>query len=217
MASFFHRIKQKELPNMDINEFKTVKKLLHKNDTKNQKMKKIVFRLFNQILLTTILFLGTLIVMKVNKDSKTFIYENVYNQNLQFASASELYQKYLGNILPLGSIEKKDTPVFQEKLAYEEDNLYKDGGVLKVGNQYMVPLLESGIIVFMGEKEGYGQTVIVQQVNGIDVWYGNIEATNVKMYDYVEKGEMIGQTLTDQLYLVFQKEGKFLDYKEYIT
>lgn len=210
-------MKQKELRNMDINELKSVKKRLHKNDTKNKKMKKFVFRLFNQILLTTILFLGTLIVMKVNKDSKTFIYENVYNQNLQFASFSELYQKYLGNILPLGSINKKDTPVFQETLTYEEDNLYKDGGALKVGNQYMVPLLESGIVVFMGEKEGYGQTVIVQQVNGIDVWYGNVDPVNVKMYDYVEKGEMIGQTLTDQLYLVFQKEGKFLDYKEYIS
>ena len=143
--------------------------------------------------------------------------KNFYQKNLSFAKTSELYQKYLGNILPLGTINKKEISVFQEQLVYEEDNVYKDGGSLKVGNDYMVPLLESGIVVFIGEKEGYGNTVIIQQVNGIDVWYGNVKATDLKMYDYVEKGELLGETETEQLYLVFQKEGEFLDYKQYIS
>lgn len=210
-------IETKGVWNMEIDEFQSVQKHLKKNQKKEDKMKRAVFRLFNQILLTIILFLGTLIYMKMEKEAKTFIYENVYNHHLQFASASELYQKYLGSILPLGSLEKKETPVFQEKLVYQEANLYKDGAVLKVGSNYMVPLIESGIVVFMGEKEGYGNTVIIQQVNGMDVWYGNIETKDIKMYDYVEKGELLGETLTDQLYLVFQKEGKYLDYKEYLT
>ncbi len=48
-------------------------------------------------------------------------------------------------------------------------------------------LFESGIVVYIGEKENYKQTVIVQQMNGVDVWYGNIKQANVKLYDYVEK------------------------------
>ena len=30
----------------------------------------------------------------------------------------------------------------------------------------MVPVLESGIVIFMGEKAGYGNTVVIEQVDG---------------------------------------------------
>lgn len=50
----------------------------------------------------------------------------------------------------------------------------------RVSNNYLVPTLESGIVVFMGEKEGYGKTIIIEQINGIDVWYSNIEGKILK-------------------------------------
>ena len=40
--------------------------------------------------------------------------------------------------------------------------------------------------------------------------------TDIKLYDYIEKGNMLGSTKDNVLYLVFQKGGKFLDYKKYI-
>ena len=33
---------------------------------------------------------------------------------------------------------------------------------------------------------------------------------------YVEEGSLLGESVSDYIYLVFQKEGKFLDYKEYL-
>jgi len=36
------------------------------------------------------------------------------------------------------------------------------------------------------------------------------------MYDYVEKGSLIGEVIDTNLFLAFQKEGNFVDYKEYI-
>ena len=51
----------------------------------------------------------------------------------------------------------------------------------------MVPVIESGVVVFIGEKEGYGNTIIVEQVNGVDVYYSNINPSNIKLYDYIEK------------------------------
>ena len=87
---------------------------------------------------------------------------------------------------------------------------------LEVSKEYLTPALESGIVVFMGEKEDYGTTIIIQQIDGVDVWYCNIEAKDIKMYDYVKKGALIGQVKSNKLYLVFQKEGKYLNYKEYI-
>lgn len=55
-----------------------------------------------------------------------------------------------------------------------------------------------------------------EQVNGIAVWYSNVNSTNVKMYDYVEKGSLLGEVKDTTLYLVFQKEDKYLDYSKYI-
>ena len=105
---------------------------------------------------------------------------------------------------------------FSEKLKYDKASIYKDGVKLTVSKNYMVPYLESGIVVFIGEKEGYGNTVIVEQVNGIAVWYCDVNSSNVKMYDYVEKGNLLGEVNTNKLYLVFQKEDKYLDYTKYI-
>ena len=75
--------------------------------------------------------------------------------------------------------------------------------------------MDSGIVIFIGDKEGYGKTVIVQQENGVDVWYSNLEEINVKLYDYIKKGNLIGM-VNQNLYLVFIKNGDVIDYKEYI-
>ena len=36
------------------------------------------------------------------------------------------------------------------------------------------------------------------------------------MYDYIEEGTLLGETKDNYLYMVFAKEGKFLNYKDYI-
>ena len=116
------------------------------------------------------------------------------------------------------SVKKTPTlkPVFNEKIIYSQKNMYKDGVSLTVEKNYMVPSIESGIVVYIGEKEDYGYTVIVEQVNGIDVFYSNINPIDIKIYDYVEKGSLQGETKNNNLYLVFQKNGEYLDYKKYI-
>ena len=80
----------------------------------------------------------------------------------------------------------------------------------------MIPALESGVVVFLGEKEEYGTTIIIEQINGVEVFYSNVDALNLKLYDYVEKGKLIGEVKDNKLYLVFSKDGKYLNYKDYI-
>ena len=43
-----------------------------------------------------------------------------------------------------------------------------------------------------------------------------METTTAKLYDYVEKNAYLGTVKGDNLYLAYQKDGKFLDYKEYL-
>ena len=41
--------------------------------------------------------------------------------------------------------------------------------------------------------------------------------SSVKLYDYVEKGALLGEVKENSLYLVYSKEDKFLNYEEYLN
>ena len=106
--------------------------------------------------------------------------------------------------------------VFNEHLEYESKETYKDVVKLTVRSNYLMPILESGIVVFIGNKEHYGQTIIIQQVDGIDLWYVNIKNDSIKLYDYVEKGDLLGECINNEIYLYYQQKGEFLDYQKYL-
>lgn len=191
-----------------MNTRKTVKKRLV--------LKKEVRSFITRLLFTILIFLVGMILVKGNTKIKNVILENVYNKNFKFTKMKGFYEKYFGDVLSLDKISVKEQSVFQEKLTYKKANTYLDGVKLTVDKNYMVPVLESGIVIFMGEKEQYGYTVIVEQIDGVDVYYSNIQVDNIKLYDYIEKGELLGEVKTDKLYLVFQKDGKYLSYKDFI-
>lgn len=174
-------------------------------------------RHLSKLFITVILMLITMITLKSNSELKTIFYKEIFDTHISFASINKLYQDYFGSPIPFQNLfnNKLDT-VFNEKLDYEEANKYKDGVKLTVKKNYLIPLLESGIVIFIGDKEGYGNTVIVQQTNGIDLWYSNVDKLNVKLYDFIEQGTLLGESKDTNLYLVYIKEGKVLDYKDYI-
>ena len=179
-------------------------------------LKKSIRSFISRVLVTIAIFLFGMILVKSDVSFKNKILDNVYNKQFKFVQLGEIYQKYFGNILSIDKVLVDEKPVSQEKLSYLKSSKYKDGVKLTVDENYMVPILESGIVIFLGEKEGYGNTVVVEQVDGIDVYYSNVSVSNIKLYDYVEKGELLGEAQDKKLYLLFQKDGKFLDYKEYI-
>lgn len=188
------------------------------NKTVKEKLvlKKSIRNTLNKFLITIIIFLVGMIMVKQNPNLKKSLKENIYEKSFKFTKSKKFYEKYFGNILSLDKVIKEEQPVFSEKLSFEKSESYQKGVKLKVANNYMVPTLESGIVVFLGEKENYGNTVIIEQIDGIDTYYANINVNNIKLYDYIEKGELLGETKDNNLYLVFQKNGEYLDYKKYI-
>ena len=87
---------------------------------------------------------------------------------------------------------------------------------LTVEDNYLVPVLESGVIIYIGKKDKLGNTIIVEQIDGIETTYSNINISDYKLYDYVEKGDLIGNALSKKLILQFQKNGEYLDYQKII-
>ena len=163
---------------------------------------------------TMICFVFVLLVLAISLMSETgrsYIKKYLLETNFEFSKINTLYNKYIGKLTD----ENAEVVNGNQLLEYTSKEEYDDGVKLTVSENYNVNLLESGIVVYIGEKKGYGNTIIVQQSNGIDAWYGNIENVDVKIYDYIEKGTIIGNA-NKTLYLVFQKNGEILNYEDYI-
>jgi len=188
-----------------------------KNNNKEPQQKNKLKGLINKLLLLVVLFLINLIAMKSNTEYKDFIEEKIYNNNFSFAKIKNFYNKYLGGVEALDGIINNTTPVFNETLTYNNESIYHDGVKLEVSTSYLVPVIEDGLVVFVGEKENYGNVIIIQGIDGIDIWYGNMVNTSIKLYDYVEKGQLLGEVKDNTLYLVYSKEDKFLNYQEYLN
>ena len=72
----------------------------------------------------------------------------VYNTSLPFVDFKEVYDKYF-----LGKEKNEVEETFTEKLTYSDESLYEDGVKLTVSNNYLVPAIDSGIVVFIGDKD----------------------------------------------------------------
>lgn len=197
--------------------YKSVDKYLSKHNNKKRKNKKNIFyKFFIKLFICIIIVLIGLIFVKSNDNLSSKISKELNSHDINLAKINNWYKNHFGDITPFQNIVKNKTKlVFNENLVYENPKQYKDGVKLSVSQNYLVPIIKSGIVVFIGNKDNYGNTVIIEQVDGVDVWYGNVDNLNVSLYDYVNKGEFLGEA-NKNLYMVFQKEGKYLSYKDYL-
>lgn len=178
---------------------------------KKRRLKPSVIRYLYKILIVIIITLILLIIMKSNNGFKADFYKYVYDTNFSFADVNKLYNKYFKTIY-----EKKESEnVMIEKLAYNSISAYKDGAKLVTDKDYSIPIQESGIVVYIGNKDEYGKVVIIQQNNGIDMLYGNIDNVSVNLYDYVTKGSILGNC-KEYMYVVYKKNGEIINYAENI-
>lgn len=189
------------------------KKYLIKNKEEN-KVKKYLKGLLIRTGIAIAIFLSFAIIYKSNDNLKNKIHKYLYTENISFTKMKKIYNKYLGGIIPLKK-EVNTEQVFSEKLKYNNISIYHDGIKLEVSDNYLVPALKEGMVLFIGDKDNYGKTIIIEDLNGIYYWYGNINTTSLKLYDYVEEGSFIGEA-DKTLYMVFSKDDKYLNYEEYL-
>lgn len=187
---------------------------LDKKNEKKSLIKNLVFSMIIKSLIVVVLFLGSLIYIKQSNDNKNKFKNVVYNNSLSFAKIYDVYKKYLGDVIPFKNIFKDNTKlVSSEKLSYEQIKKEDNGYILSVSKDYITPSITSGIIVEKKVSSKYENVITVQDKNGLNITYGLIKNTNVKLYDYIEKGEIIGQA-SEELYLSFKKDNKYLSYEK---
>lgn len=170
--------------------------------------------IYKVVFIVLIVLVGTLITKK-SDNVKARVYEKVYDEHINFAFINSIYNKYLGNIVPFKEMVE-DKEVFNEKIRYKDLSQFDNGIKLTLENNYPIPIIKSGIVIYVGNKDNLNKTVIIEDENGVDFIYGNLDDVNVKIYDYVKENDLLGLADNNTLYLLFQKGDKYIDYKEYI-
>ncbi len=179
-----------------------------KTPSKSKRLSKYI----TKFMLAVIFFLGSIIFTNTSDKNLLLYKEYVLTESLPFTKVKGWYEELFGEVLP--SNDNAQT-VFDGKLVYKEISDYQNGERLTVSSKSLVNSLASGIVVFSGEKDGFGNTVIIQGIDGADIWYGNLENISLNLYDYIEAGTVIGNTVDEYLYLVIKKDNEYIKYEDY--
>ena len=189
---------QNIIVNMTYEEYK------NKKDSKaNNIFKKILSKLFTIVIFTMIV----ITLSNMSPKFKSFIVDKVLNSTIDFSFVNKLSNK----VTNVFKTSNNTLPVVKEENNRKER--YKDGIKYIVNKGASVNIKDSGIVTYIGNKDGYNNTVIIQQSNGYYAWYGNIKE-EVKLYDYIESGSKIGETLTNEYYYVLLKDNKPVNLNE---
>lgn len=173
----------------------------YKNNGNKSKKHFSVLKIFLSKLFTVVIFsMIVIIISNYNENFKNFIINDVLNKTIDFSSINKKINKV--------------TNVFDNENTLNVMNEIKDRERYKDGYKYLnngdVYLKSSGIVTFIGEKEGYGNTVIIQQSDGYYAWYGNV-LENIKLYDYIEAGNSIGTSEGEYYYVLLKDDKPIID------
>lgn len=168
--------------------------------------------LFTQFLLAIIFLLSSLILTNLSSDFKSKYQKEVLEKNLDFPYLNKLYKKYIGE-------DKKEEDTLVANVTNNNNSYEKVGDATKflVNRESPINSLEGGIIVFIGDKDNLGNTVIIQGNDGVDIWYSNIDVTEYSLYDYISKGAIIGVSQSDNYLITIKKDDKTINYEDYIA
>ena len=173
-------------------------------------LKKSIKKKINQLLLMVIVFLLGMISVKVFPNMESFLRENIYEKSFSFLKIRDIYNRYFESNIS----NKEDVAVFAPTFHYLKLEEKEDGVLLTVDENSTIPMFRDGLIVYIGEEDGKS-SVIVDQVDGVSVMIKDIHIKDHKIYDYLEKGEILGEVNNNTVFISFKKNDENVSYKEY--
>lgn len=173
-------------------------------------LKEYLKNLFKRTIISLLLFFFLCLLLNNDKFYIKY-YDIIFKSNIDFS-----YIRSKTNILFGKLINKSSTYVSSEKIIYKSIEEYNNSYKLEVGLNYVVNNIKSGTVIYIGEKDNLGTTIIINGDDGINYWYSNIENISVNLYDYVNSSSILGSTINEYLYLTFNKESEYLSYETFI-
>ncbi len=156
-----------------------------------------------KVLASGIMVLMTAIMFKspstAFEEARAVVHKTMEN-DFQFAAVSTWYEDQFGKPLALlpdsGKQEvKEETAISMPATGKVVENFKTNGQgiMLETGLGEEVGAMKGGLVIFAGEKDDLGNTVVIQHADKSESWYGHLEAIDVKQYEKVEKGVAVGK------------------------
>jgi stage IV sporulation protein FA len=187
---------------------------------------KFLFKTISSLFLLSAVYLTYHANLPFSTNTKRFVQE-VLTREFNFDGVTAVFQKYAGeypSIIPTFSKQMKgDKPVWNDVTKHQMlapvsgkivEPFAKDGKGIKIVAQAGdgVKAMDQGWVIFIGQKEGLGQTVVIQHADSTQSTYANLDHIQVAEQDWVEAGQIIGTTKGDQpLYFSLQKDHHYVD------
>lgn len=168
---------------------------------------KSIQNFLKRTIITTLLFFFFCLLIDNNIISKKLIYDSM----IDFSYIRSKTNILLGNIF-----NKREVFVSSEKIRYKNIEKFHNSYKLEVDYSYVLKSIENGVVVFIGNKENLGPTIIVNCDDGSNIWYSNLENINVNLYDYIPASTILGSSKDNNIYLTFVKNDEYQSYEEYL-
>ncbi|WP_409297454.1 peptidoglycan DD-metalloendopeptidase family protein [Peribacillus sp. SCS-26] len=194
--------------------------------------KKEVF--YFKILASLCLFLLTAIIFK-NPSSAFEVprktVSHYMKEDFEFAAAKDWYQDTFGK--PLVFLPEKKETVTAEKesgnyslpASGKIEQTFEANGqgiMIETDKDSPVESAREGVIIFAGSQDKLGRTVVIQHSDKSETWYGHLGSIDVKLYETVKKGNVVGRVTNKAgeakgtFYLAVKKGSQFVDPKQVI-
>ncbi|MCS1351432.1 M23 family metallopeptidase [Mechercharimyces sp. CAU 1602] len=194
----------------------------------NHGRSKVYKRFFIQVVLSSMLFLLTYMIFTTSTTASMqaqMAIEKTMERPFDFTGVARWYHENLeGNSALIPAFSGGDQKEQPQGLAWgkplngeievvrpfasDEPML-----VLRAQSIESVIAVERGWVIFAGEKEGLGKTVILRHLDGQETWYAHLEEIVVEERDWIQKEEkvgVIGEKEGDSLlYFGYRKEDQF--------
>ncbi|WP_417899436.1 M23 family metallopeptidase [Bacillus haimaensis] len=152
-------------------------------------------------------------------------------QSFQFTAFSSWYEEQFGKslaLLPLPQDTEKiqgseDYVMPASGKVYESFETNGQGVMVETMAHSEVEAMDGGHVTFVGKKSDTGKTVIIQHEDETYTWYGQLGEVEVKLFDFVKTGQVIGRTTTledgskGMFYFAIQKGNDFIDPMQVIS
>jgi stage IV sporulation protein FA len=155
--------------------------------------------------------------------------KHTMEQEFQFAAVSNWYEDKFGKplaLLPAKNTAEPDNQELSDETEYAlpaSGKILEDFGdngqriMIETGKGAGVEAMDEGLVHFVGMKDGFGKTVIIQHADKSETWYGNLDGIDVKLYEYISKGTKVGTAMDSvdatkgSFYFAIKKGDDFID------
>lgn len=197
-------------------------------EQRNKQTLKTILRIICSLMIVTSVYMVMSSENPQLKVTQDFI-EEVMSRDFNVQGVLKWYEQRVGNepaFLPkIIKIDKQETPPTDYIIPVSGGLVVSPFGqdqqgikVKTVSKEMPIEVIKEGWVVFVGEKEGLGQTVIIDHLNGEESWYGHLQGVQVLLHDWVDQGEVIGYSTPMEedkhrgiFYFALKKDATFID------